>query len=467
MSKQRTLLRGGTIVSMDPKIGILPKGDLLIEGDRILEVAASIEASDASLVDATNMIVSPGFVDTHRHIWQTQLRTIATDWSLFDYFVQMRSIYSGFYNPDDAFLGNHVGSLEALNAGITTVVDHCHIMNSPEHSDEAVRGLQDAGIRGIFCYGLFENPENWATTPTVLKEGWRHDDARRIKQERLSSDESLLVFGFAPTEVTLTDFATGCREIEFARELGAHRISCHVSMGNYDAGVEFVRQIGEAGLMADDLLFVHGSTLTDTELSWMADHGAAISVTPETELQMGMGNPVAVRAAEAGVRTSIGIDIVSNYSGDMQGQMRLLLQAQRGIENARHAGPPREIRFKAKDVLEMSTMGGARALGWESRIGSLTPGKQADIVLTRCDDINMVPCIDPVGALVLNANPSNVDSVYVAGRQVKGGGELMHADWPVIRERVRRSSERIVNGFDSIDRREIEDAAANLMFTDS
>ena len=182
MSKQRTLLRGGTIVSMDPKIGILPKGDVLIEGDRILEVAASIEVSDGSLVDATNMIVSPGFVDTHRHIWQTQLRTIATDWSLFDYFVQMRSIYSGLYNPDDAFLGNHVGALEALNAGITTVVDHCHIMNSPEHSDEAVRGLQEAGIRGIFCYGLFENPENWATTPTVLKEGWRHDDARRIQQ---------------------------------------------------------------------------------------------------------------------------------------------------------------------------------------------------------------------------------------------------------------------------------------------
>ena len=462
MVEQRTLITGGTVVSMDPSIGILDQGDVLIVDDRIAQIDHRIDAPDAEVIDATNMIVSPGYVDTHRHIWQTQLRTVATDWSLFDYFVQMRSIYSGFYNPEDAYLGNHIGALEALNAGITTIVDHCHILNSPDHSDEAVRGLDEAGIRGIFCYGLFENPPNWTATELNLAEGWRQEDARRLRSTRFSSDDDRLVFGFAPTEVTATDFDTTCAEIAFARELSARRISCHVSMGSYDQGLELVRRFGEAGILADDLLFVHGATLTDEELKWMADTGAAVSATPETELQMAMGHPVAVRASQAGVRTSLGIDIVSNYSGDMQAQMRLLLQAQRGVENSQLNGPLKEVRFKAREVLDMATMGGATALGWDSRIGSLTPGKQADLIMTSCSSINMVPCIDPVGALVLNANAADVDSVFVAGKRVKKDGQLIDVNWPHLATQLRQSSQRIVDGFHSIDRKAIETAAGAM-----
>src|SRR5690349_21913017 len=119
--------------------------DILVDGERIADVAPRIDAADARVIDAGGMIVLPGFVDTHRHVWQTQLRTVATDWSLFDYFAQMRLLYSAFYEPDDVFLGNHVGALEALDAGITTLVDHCHILHTPEHSDEAVRGLVESG----------------------------------------------------------------------------------------------------------------------------------------------------------------------------------------------------------------------------------------------------------------------------------------------------------------------------------
>jgi 5-methylthioadenosine/S-adenosylhomocysteine deaminase len=157
--RERFLIKGGTIVLMDPKIGVLLRGDVLIANGRIVKVAPEIAAEDIEIIDARQMIVSPGFVDTHRHVWQTQLRTIATDWSLFDYFCRMRAVYGSFYTAGDAFLGNYAGALEALHAGITTIVDHSHIMNSPEHADEAVRGLKEAGIRGIFCYGLYPNPD--------------------------------------------------------------------------------------------------------------------------------------------------------------------------------------------------------------------------------------------------------------------------------------------------------------------
>lgn len=457
----RTLLRGGIVLSGEASLGTLPRGDLLIVGSRIAAVAPSIDAPDADVIDASDCIVHPGFVDTHRHVWQTQLRSVATDWSLFDYFVRMRSIYSGFYGPEDVWLGNHVGALEALNAGITTIVDHCHILNSPEHSDAAVAGLKDSGIRGVFCYGLFENPPNWPGART-LPAGWRREDARRVRAAHFSDDD-LLAFGFAPSEVTAVPLDVSREEIALARELAAHRISMHVAMGAYDGGGEFVRQLGDAGELDEDCLFVHGSSLTDVELAYLADTGAALSVTPETELQMAMGHPVAARAAAAGVRTSLGIDIVSNYAGDMQAQMRLLLQAQRGIENAQLTAPPASIRMKAEEVLAFATRGGADALGWGARIGSLAPGKQADVVMTRIDAINTTPCIDPVGTLVLNANPSNVDSVFVAGRPRKRDGALVGVEWPALAARLRASSERICEGFEAADLESIERAAAALM----
>ena len=212
MPTRRTLIRSAHILTMDPALGDFEAGDILIDGEQIGAVGRSLAVENADIIDATGMIAIPGFVDTHRHVWQTQLRTVATDWTLFRYFTQMRSIYSSFYAPGDAYLGNLAGACEALNAGITTVIDHSHIMNSPEHADEAVRGLRDAGIRGIFCYGLFPNPAQHPFR-MALDPAWRFDDARRLRRETLSSDDALLTMGLAPSEVEATPFDTSCAEI--------------------------------------------------------------------------------------------------------------------------------------------------------------------------------------------------------------------------------------------------------------
>jgi cytosine/adenosine deaminase-related metal-dependent hydrolase len=443
-------------------LGDFESADILIGDSTILDVAPRIAATDCQVLDASTMIAIPGFVDTHRHVWQTQLRTAATDWTLFNYFTQMRWIYSSFYDPGDVYLGNLAGALEALNAGITTLVDHSHIMNSPEHADEAIRGLQDSGIRGIFCYGLFPNPSHhplrWNLDPA-----WRFGDATRLRREKFSSGDSLLLMGLAPTEIEATPFDASCAELRFGRQLGVRRISCHVAMGAFDRGRQVVKHLHEEGLLAEDLLFVHGSALTDDELGYIAASGAGISTTPESELQMGMGYPVTERARTRGAHASLGIDIVSNYSGDMFAQMRLLLQTQRAWENDRRTSPPRELSFNARDVLELATMGGARVAGLDSIVGSITPGKQADIVLIRTDAINMVPTIDPVGAVVLQANIHDVDTVLVGGRALKRHGQLVNAAWPSISEKLRDSSERIVRGFRTVPLAEIEQLAEKLM----
>ncbi len=463
---RRILLRGGRVLTMVPGTGET-KADILVEGERITEVAPCIDAADAEIVDADGMIVLPGFVDTHRHVWQTQLRTVATDWSLFDYFAQMRLIYSAFYEPGDVFLGNHVGALEALDAGITTLVDHCHILHTPEHTDEAVRGLDESGIRAVFCYGLFESPSYHDDTRRAsLAPDWRRADAKRVRRDKLASADARVTMGFAPFEIDARSYQDNLEEIAFARELGAQRISCHVAMGAYDSGHRFVERMGKDGQLAEDMLFVHGASLTDDELRRMADSGAAVSATPETEMQMGMGFPVALRARDAGVRSSLGIDIVSNYSGDMFAQMRLCLQASRAVENFEYEKrdrAPRRIRLTARDVLDLATRGGAEAAGLASRAGTIEAGKQADLVLIRTDSIHMTPSIDAVGAVVLNANASDVDTVFVAGRCVKKDGRLVGVDWPALASRLRASSERIVAGMRSVPLASIEERAAQVM----
>jgi cytosine/adenosine deaminase-related metal-dependent hydrolase len=459
---KRTLIQGGRVLTLDPQIGDFEVADVLLDGEHIAEVGPSLRADDCEVIDAAGMIVSPGFVDTHRHVWQTQLRGVAADWSLFDYVSQMRSIYSAFYEPEDAYLGNHIGALEALDAGVTTLVDHCHIINSPEHADEAIRGLMESGIRGIFCYGLFSNP-----LPSPLRHepdsSWRPDDARRVRARHFASDDGRLTMGFAPGEVEAMPFDAICAEISLGRELGAKRISCHVAMGAYDNGRRIVAELNKLNLLSDDLLFVHGSSLTDEELGYIADHGAAISTTPETELQMAMGHPVVSRAQEHGAIASLGVDIVSNFAGDLFTQMRLQLQVERGRRNGRLGAPPRAISPRAREVLELATREGARAAGLDSQIGSLSPGKQADVILTRTDALHTAGIADPVAALVLYARPTDVDTVFVAGQLVKRSGKLIGVNWPALRDRLVQSSERIREGFESVDAGPVVELAAHLM----
>lgn len=460
----KTLIKNGRVLTMADGAKEIA-ADILVENGRIADIAPDLAAEGAEVIDATGDIVMPGFVDTHRHVWQTQLRTVATDWSLFDYFVEMRLSYSTFYTAEDAYLGNYVGALEAVDAGVTTMVDHCHILNTPEHAEEAVRGLQDSGLRSIFCYGTFPNdprvPMNVPDDP-----GWRHKTARELHAKHFPDSKGLTHFGFAPSEAEAMPFEDLVAEIKLARDLGAAAISCHAAMGAYALGADIVEKLHKEGLLGSDLLFVHGAAFTDRELDLIAEAGAGISSTPETELQMGMGFPVAHRATAHGVKTGLGVDIVSNYAGDMFMPMRLGLQSTRATRNAEYEArgrAPADITPDAASVLRMATLGGAEAIHMEKDIGSLEKGKSADIVIVSTEAMHMTPAFDAVGAMVLNARPTDISTVLVAGHAVKRDGRLVHADWPALRGKFAASAERIMAGFETLDIPPIADAARPIM----
>jgi cytosine/adenosine deaminase-related metal-dependent hydrolase len=452
------LLRTGTVVSMDPSNSVLENCDVLIEGSKIAKIGPSITTSnEISVIDATNCIISPGFVDTHRHTWQTQLRTITSNDTLFEYLVKIRNVYGSCYTPDDVYLGNYCGALESINAGITCLLDHCHIINSPAHSDAAVKGLKDAKIRGVFCYGLYRNPLHegrceGTAMDDAANPGWREADAARVRSEHFPSNEKtdLLRFGFAPAEMELTPLPVTLGEVRLGRSLGAAITTGHVSMGYFPQNHYIVRAMAKQNLLGPDLLFSHGATLENDEIKALAEAGASISSTPDTELQMGMGQPVCFRAHEMGCHASLGCDVVCNNPADMFQQMRLAIQSQRHLKNKESPTTPLTVGAQCEEVLRLATLGGAEAMGLENVIGSITVGKRADILITSCDSPRLTPLHDPIAGLVLYANTSDIDTVLIDGEIVKQKGTFVHADWNVVGNRLRRSTKAIIERSNAI-----------------
>jgi cytosine/adenosine deaminase-related metal-dependent hydrolase len=432
MTTHRRLIRGGTVLTMDPELGDLAPGDVLIEGSRIVAVGPDLEAGDAEVIDASSMIVLPGFVDTHRHTWQAPLRNIASDWTLAHYFSGLHAGLSGHFRPEDTYAGNLVGTVEALSSGITTMLDWSHNLNTPEHADGAIEGLMESGARAIFAHG------GGAAQYQVPSDVPHPEDARRIREQYFSSDDQLVTMAmalrgpqFASKAITLDDFA-------LARDL-ATRITVHVGDGEWGKGRP-VAWMQEQGLTGPDVTYVHCNTIADDEIRMIADSGGTASVAADVEMQMGHGWPATGRLLDVGIRPSLSIDICSSNGGHMFGAMRTTLGAQRALDHAaaEAAGTPlADLRVSCRDVVAFATIEGARAVGLDHLIGSLTPGKAADLILVRTDDIAMAPLNHPYGALVYNAHPGMVDTILVNGEIVKRHGTLQTVDL----QRLRRLAE--------------------------
>lgn len=438
----KILLKGGTVLSVDPQVGDLSTGDVLIDGDTIAGVEPSIDA-DAEVVDCTGRVVIPGFVDTHRHTWEAAIRNCAPNATLDDYFVEVLDTFAPLYRPEDVHASNVAGSLECLNAGITTLVDWSHINNTPDHPDAAVQGLQETGIRALYAYGSANTSieKYWYFSPEAIP----GDDVRRIRETYFSSESGLLTMGLATRGPGFTQDQVVQSEWGLARELGIP-ITVHVNMGRLAGRYAMVEQLDRLGLLGPDTTFIHCCYFSEHEWQRVKDTGGTISVAPQVELQMGHGWPPVNKARQFGLRPSLSIDVVTTVPGDMFTQIRAAFGAERARVNAvtwELGTPTPETMLTARDMLTMATLDGAHVAGLEDRTGSLTPGKQADVVVIDATAIGVAPVHDPVAAVTLSADVSNVEHVIVDGVFRKRDFRLV-ADYTAAVSRVQASRDYLV-----------------------
>ncbi|KAF9777116.1 hypothetical protein IL306_004631 [Fusarium sp. DS 682] len=429
---QSILLKNATI--------LVPKGpgndhviplknhSLLIEGSKIARISPHIEPPSEStqVIDCTSKIISPGFVDTHHHVWQTQLKGRHADHTLIEYMAP-GNMAAHSYRPEDVFWGQLGGCLEALEAGTTTIVDHAHISYSSEHNNVALSATISSGIRSIYCYCPITRVKTWK--PFALEEeilpNWLLEKlAELCRAGPFGNGRVTMGFAFdyffLPKEVVVNIFSQ-------VRSLGVKTITSHYVPSLFEAST--VDLLESYGLLEKDILLSHATPLNDSDAQKLQKVGASISSTPDTELQMGHGWPVCFQENAKSI-SSLGIDCHSNNTGSIVAQMKVGLQAERARHNDRilETGKvPARVQVHAQDAFQLGTIGGARAIKMSDQIGSLEEGKIADLVIWDTLSPAMICAAeeDPIAAIILHSAPSDIDAVIVDGQFRKRGGQLV------------------------------------------
>lgn len=422
--ENRTLIKSATVLSLDAQIGNSADYDVLIEGGKILEIGRDIYADKAEVIDASGMIVMPGFVDTHRHMWLGFLRNAGTGFLLSqgDFFEERQRRLAAACRPQDIRAAVLSSALGALDAGITTILNFANVYDSREQLEADVAALGEAGIRSVLAV---RPPEGG------------------LEAARLLGGE-LTTLALASGDPHTTPQEQIRAEWEQARQLGM-RITVQVGMGG-DGKHDQLAELYKAKLLGPDVLYAHGNTLTDRDLHTIRDTSRAVASAPAAEMTMGYGRPTIQRVLDAGIRPSLGVDSELTNRGDLFTQMRSMISMQHAMRfEKKLAGslfPDRMIA--TRDVIEFATAQGAEALGMEEQIGTLAPGKQADIVLMRQDHINVMPVNDPIGAVVWAMDTSNVDTVMVAGKVLKRGGQLVNLDLARLRQLTAEARQHVL-----------------------
>src|SRR5688572_9946830 len=428
----RTLIQNACVLSMDPAVGDFDEADILIEGEKILAVGPRLGAEADEVVDGRGRIVTPGMVNAHIHTWEFQLRGIGSDWvGSRDYHANMHKNLATRYGVRDVYLGNLLGALNQLHNGTTTIFDWCHILRDAEMTDAAVDALEESGIRAVFARGTAKPPERPGETP-YYKMPFPRAEIKRLREGKFASDDRRVTLAMAILGPDWGEYDVAAHDIRLAREYGLVN-SAHTYGRKGKRKVEDgYPRLAKAGLLGPDHNIAHGNCFADDELKVVLDAGCTITATCLTEALNYEQPAMLGRIAKHGATPSLGTDCDPYFNSSMLWVTRHAFQEQRAMDNRslREAGkwPAENHSTHTRDALYWATMGGAKALRLEQRIGSLTPGKQADLAMIDCRGMSILPALpngDPAHIVVMYAESADVRHVMVAGEFVKKDGALL------------------------------------------
>lgn len=423
-SPRRILFKSAALLTMDPELGNCNHADLLVEGTKIAAIGRNVVADDAEVVDASDAIILPGFIDAHRHAWQGALRQLMPNVASLDAYVQDTHMTLGpHFRPEDHHVGNLLTAWGSLDAGTTTLVDASHNARSPEHTDACLDALAVAGIRALHMPGR-PLAGAWA-------EHWPHD-LERLKVQRFASDDQLLTLGaFVTPDPALWSVA---------RRIGLRMLT--EFLGPMAPMLEGVKDH-----LGPDNIFNHCTALPNEAWQLLADKGVRVTVDPRSDAQYALADGIFAwqAAINHGFRPGIGTDLETAYGGDMLTELRVAFSLQRAMaQSQRYRGndsAPAPVTVEA--LLRAATIDGARVAGLDHKTGSLTVGKEADLILIRTTDIGLMGTNNAAGAVVHATDRSNIDTVMVAGRFRKRNGKLLDVDLSHLRQAAEASIQHL------------------------
>ena len=457
---RRYVIRGGSVMSMDPKVGDFAQADVLVEGKKIIAVGPNLHAGGAGEIDARGRIVMPGFIDTHHHQFETALRSFLADGVLINdqsgsasanpsYFEYILLTFAPVYRPQDVYISELFGGLSQLDNGVTTVHDVSQIHHSAAHSDAAIQALFDTKRRAAF--GFFESAgaNILGTHPGNLYP----TDAPRIKKQWFSSSDQL-VHMIMGGEVYLPAYEKAWK---IGRDLGL-QVAAHVlSPFNIRPTFDLLAkgQGGDSGTLGlgPDNLFVHMTGMSDLGWQKVKEAGAHVSLAVPIEMNMRHGMPPILKMQSLGLEPSLSSDVECTLTADFFTQMRSTMNVQRALVNQMileqgqfefptqwpTPAPTLPPLLTTRDVLRYATVNGAKGLRLDHKVGTLTPGKEADIIILDAEAINVAPLNNVPGAVVSLMERSNVETVIVAGKVRKWKGRMLDVNLSRLRRQLEDS----------------------------
>jgi 5-methylthioadenosine/S-adenosylhomocysteine deaminase len=425
-TQRRILVKGGVVLTIDRRIGDFAQADVLIEDGKIREVQPNIavSADAAAVVDASNRIVIPGFIDTHSHSYQGLLRNMMPNGLLSpDYNRDVQSTLTPVYEPEDAYAGELITALGMIDMGTTAIVDISQVSHTPEHSNACIRALQDSGIRAVFSYHRGAGPR--ARYP---------QDITRLQQTYFSSKDQLLTLALTT--------GLDAKLYALAREAGVPAV---LHLVGKDLSAPLL-ELGRAGLLRPGDEYIHCLGLNDAAWRLIKDTGGHVSLCTQIDMAMGHGTPTIQDALDHGLRPSLSSDHGVEIAQDFFTVMRSTFTFQRNqlFQRARNGEQNLPPLLGCRDLLEFATIEGARCANLESKVGTLVPGKEADILLLAVDRLNIWPLNNAPGVVVNQMNPGNVDTVFIAGKVKKWRGNLVGVDVPRVLRLVREARDAVM-----------------------
>ncbi|EXJ55174.1 hypothetical protein A1O7_08099 [Cladophialophora yegresii CBS 114405] len=455
------LIKNGRVLtwSKDRKSSF-PQVDVLVEGQRISQIGPNLDIKDPGIeiIDAAGYIVTPGFIDGHRHVFQSQLRSTVSNHTLLEYCAHLLQGRMVFLDADDMYLSQLSGLAEAISCGVTTVMDHSHVVTTPERAERCIRATVESGIRSIYCASPFAIPTS--LNPMKLP------DMNIRHKEQIDLFKSLLKqkpLGGQANDGRLT-LGLGFDTMHWIPEHEAREILNFVKENNVQVTMHDVPRYNLPSLaflraksmpLPAQITFSHTCEPTAKDIQFVKDNQIGIVATPESEMAMSHGIPSAFDFYRTpGCRVGLGVDSPAISSGDLFFQMRLVLQQQRMRQNATYHARgklPDLVPASTDEVLYMATLGGAAAIHMEDEVGSLEVGKFADIVLIKTDSPSMVGAVDLGAALVTHAAASDVDTVLINGEIVKRSAKLLKVNWDELKGKLQSNRAVLERRFEKVD----------------